>query len=230
MNPWQKEVEEYFVEWMLLGEVKRMPSGKRQRQPMKGQWMSYGRGKGMRGSDLPRRHYLCIDALHRIGEHSIDNAAVLVAGKEVPHATTSTAIYRHANVLRGGYYDEAKRRRHLGPGSTDLLGIWFRFYLSWRNWVLYSPEATLQYELARYPEGYERTRLKTLIHGIRRQAGGQLIEAAGMCNCMGPLALSFLDHDIASLREHAGELIQRISKARARFQPQTGTHATEHTV
>jgi hypothetical protein len=220
MDSWQKDMK-HFVEWMLLGEVVRTPSGKRQRQPMVGQWISYGRGKGMRGSDLRNRRFLCIEALTKIGGHSISYAAATVAHTAIPKSPI--------DVIRVGYY-EVKDRKPL-----DELGLWLRCYLDWRNWVLYSPEATLRFELTRYRESYgqmRRRRLQTLMERIRDQAGGQLIEAARMCNRIGPLALSFLDDDIASLREHAGELVERISDARARFQlqPQTGTDACEHTV
>ena len=174
MNPWQEDLE-YFVEWMLLGEVERMPSGKRQGQPMAGTWMSYGLGKGMRGSDLRLRQYLCIQALARIGKYSIEQAAALVAGGAARGS-------HYTNVIRVRYCQD-KHQQHLPvPGCMDTLGIWFTGYLSWRNWVLYSPEETLQHSMTEYRARYGQARarrLQTLRDIIRND--GDSIEMARVC-------------------------------------------------
>jgi hypothetical protein len=215
---WKEDVD-FFVDWMLLGEVARGFSGKRQRQPMKGAWISHGQGKGMRGSDKRLRRFVCIEALTRWGGESIHHAAEIIADRGIPRIS--------ADVIRVGYY-EVKEQQHTVVRGYGVAEMYFQQYLDWRNWVLYSLTETFQQASVEYRESYGKLRayrVEALMECIRRQASGPVIKAARMCRRMGPLGLCLLEHDMGSLREHAGELIHSIRDSQARLQPRVDVDA-----
>jgi|ERR1035441_2597435 hypothetical protein len=194
MNPWQEDLE-YFIEWMLLGEASRTPSG-RGFQPFVGAWILGGEG---RVSDLRLRRFVCISALAQIGKYSIDQAAAFVAGK---------ASGSQANVIRVGYYEVKARKGRPIPGwegCTREVAVWFERYLFWRYWVVCSPEEDLRFSKAKYRERYSQPyarRLQALTDSIRRD--GDLIKLARICiDIGGPPERCWFDCDIGSLRELA---------------------------
>lgn len=138
----------YFFGFVLLDKTTRPPSGKRQTQPMKGFWMSRSREQHMRGSDVPARRNVCIKALATVGGVSVTSAAAQVA-YDLDESTAS-----RVDSIRTGYYEQ-------GVNQADWNVFWGSF-LSWREWVLESPQARLDFFLNQYENEQGEARRKAL--------------------------------------------------------------------
>ena len=124
--------------------------------------MMAGEGKSqLRSSDSSERHFICIEAWHKIRGVSIQTAAAHVA-TELGKRTD-----REVEVIRNGYYEFRRRCRLL----RGLLELWISSFFSWRDWVLSSDESTIQFALTKYREKYGRARMipmAKLMNTIRR--------------------------------------------------------------
>ena len=138
----------YFVAFVLLDEARRLPSGKRQRQPMKGVWMAGQMKAGLRLSDRRFRQSVCIQALRAIGGKSVTEAAAYVAA--VAGKTTAAEV----TVLRVGYYE-------CRPGLLSW-NLFRTQFLHWRAWVFASDEALLKRTLDDYGRRFDQRRVQSL--------------------------------------------------------------------
>jgi hypothetical protein len=147
----------YFVDYVLLDEAWRTPSGKRQTKPMKGFWM-LGQGKlSLRQSDSRVRRSACIEAFKRVERMSVGRAAAHVASALGRRSAAAV------EVMRVAYY-ECASGRHQWRSFFDQ-------FLFWRKWVLKSNQETLRSVLNDYGREFgqsRRQRLAGLFDRIRR--------------------------------------------------------------
>ena len=154
-----KEDLPYFLAFVLQDEASRVPSGKRQTQPMRGFWMSRGGKVSMRKSDSRLRSSVCIEALRTIEQLSVEKAAAKVA-TELGRRTAAEVA-----VIRVAYYECRV--------SPHRLNSFVGQFLLWRDWVLGSDAETLQFLLKLYGKEFgksARERLARLFDGIRSDA------------------------------------------------------------
>jgi hypothetical protein len=147
----------YFVPFVLLDEIIRISSGKRQTMPRNGFWMSRTGKTGMRGSDGRLRRNVCIDALREIGGKSVDKAASEVA------TTMGRRTASWVSRIRVDYYQRRPERA--------VRNMFFSQFISWREWVVESSEETLEFILGFYGREFgqnRRRRLTALIEKIRQ--------------------------------------------------------------
>ena len=145
----------FFLDFVLLDEAWRLPSGKRQREPMNGFWMSGQLKAGMRGSDGRLRSAVCIEALRRVGGMSVGKAAAAVA---VYRGGKRTAA--KVQVLRVGYYE-------CRPDTVS----WDFFvgqFLHLREWALQLDEEALEHLLELYQRSFGKPRRRALAACIQR--------------------------------------------------------------
>lgn len=146
----------YFVSLVLLDEAWRFPSGKRQKQPMTGFWISYTNPVGMRLSDAAHRRVVCVEALCRVGGLTIVDAAKHVA------AVLGMGTERKVRQIRVAYHKQRGRK---------LANTFYGQFLSWREWLLKSEDHTLQFALDKYGHEFtqpRRRRLERLFEDVRR--------------------------------------------------------------
>ena len=147
----------YFVDYVLLDEAHRRPSGKRQIKPMSGFWMSrQGNWSAIRESDRRMRWCVAIEALKNVGQMPVEKAAVEVARVQ----GRSTA--REVAVIRVAYY-ECRLGRY-------QLNSFFQNFLHWRKWLLASDEETLRVILNHYGKEFRevwRSRMARLFDEVR---------------------------------------------------------------
>jgi hypothetical protein len=146
----------YFLEFVLLDEAWRAPSGKRQVKPMEGMWMVRHGNSGMRESDRRLRCNVCIHTLNEIGGMTVEKAAAHVA---TLLGRTSAA---EVAVIRVAYYERP-------PGALRSQAFHLQF-IDWRAWVFRSNEETLRFFLDEYKRGFgnhRHQRLAKLIQNLR---------------------------------------------------------------
>jgi hypothetical protein len=150
----------YFLEFVLLDEAWRAPSGKRQAKPMEGNWMSIHGNSGMRESDRRLRCSVCIHTLKEIGGMTVEKAAAHVATLLGRKSEAEVA------VIRVAYYERP-------PGTLRCQAFHSQF-IDWRAWVLRSDEETLRFFLDEYQRGFglhRHQRLANLIWNLRDDRG-----------------------------------------------------------
>ena len=145
---------QYFVEFVLLDELKRKPAGKRQTRPLVGFWSQTNGKKGLRKSDRRERINVCIEALRKISGLSVSDAAIEVA--KILDETLSNQV----DVIRTGYYScaHADYRNH------------YRHFVSWREWVLKANADTIEHSVRAFAKeiGPNRAmKLKSLFDRLR---------------------------------------------------------------
>lgn len=145
---WPDDLD-YFCLYILLDEATRTPSGKRQTRPFAGFWVEWGGKPAFRKSDAQERYYVCIEALHKLGQVPIQKAAAYVA------AVVGKGTDRAVEVIRDGYYG-FRQHRHLS------LELWVSMFFSWRDWVLSSDAFTIGFALARYYEKHGPARMERM--------------------------------------------------------------------
>lgn len=150
----------YFLEFVLLDEARRHPSGKRQLEPLKGFWMSrQGHLRDMRRSDRRIRWCVCIEALRSVGQMPVEKAAAEVAGM----LGLSTA--KDVAVIRVAYYESRFGRYQLNS--------FFHSFLHWRKWLLSSNEETIRVILDLYGRQFgqsQQARMAALFTAVRSDA------------------------------------------------------------
>ncbi|MBZ5677182.1 MAG: hypothetical protein LAP61_23300 [Acidobacteriia bacterium] len=138
----------YFVMFVLLDEAKRYPIGKRWSKALRGFWITRSREPNMRVSDRIVRRNVCIEALKVIGRLPVTMAAIDV-GIQIGQSTDA-----EVDVIRTSYYDR-------GVDKAAWNVFWGSF-LSWREWVLTSPQARLDFFLNQYESEQGRARRRSL--------------------------------------------------------------------
>jgi hypothetical protein len=140
---------DYFVPYVLLGECRREPSGKRQRQSMIGPWMSRQGTLKMRGSDRRLRCAVCIEALTKIGRESVDQAAARVV------TLLGEQSAKQVDVIRVAYYE-------VRPAGQHQLGLFYDSFLRWRQLGLTYDDAELPCILDSYAKDVDHSRMESL--------------------------------------------------------------------
>jgi len=144
----------YFLALVLLDETWRFPSGKRQKEPMDGFWMSGQLERDMRLSDRRLRQNVCIYAIRDVEGMSIEKAATHV-GVFLGKRTAA-----QVNVLRVAYYEAPPDRR-----SYDFF---FGQFLHLREWALRVNEETAEYFMEQSQRNFGAPRRSTLARWIKR--------------------------------------------------------------
>ena len=126
----------YFVRFVLLDEAWRQSNGKRWTKALKGFWITWSRQPKMRVSDRIVRRNVCMEALKVVGGLPVTMAAIEV-GIQVGQSTDA-----EVDVIRTSFYDR-------GVDKAAWNVFWGSF-LSWREWVLTSPQERLHFFLNQY--------------------------------------------------------------------------------
>ena len=138
----------YFVRFVLLDDARRQPIGKRWTKALKGFWISWSRAPKMRISDRIVRRNVCIEALKVIGGLPVAMAAIEVA------ITLGESTDSEVDSIRTSYYDRGV--------DKAAWNVFLGSFLSWREWVLTSPQATLDFSLNQYESEQGKARRGSL--------------------------------------------------------------------
>lgn len=145
----------YFLSFVLLDEASREPSGRRhQTQPLKGFWSSRSGATNLRGTDLPLRRRVCIDAIRQVDGKAISKCAAEIGA--ILGANTADDV----EMIRIKYYEDRNK--------SNEYEAFFSKFLFWRKWAIESDTRTIQFVLELYETDYDADRRQLLADLIGR--------------------------------------------------------------
>ena len=172
---------EFFVQYLLSDEANRSPARKTKHQTrtLGAMHMEFPARCGLRGSDRPRRMFVCITALTSMGI-TLKSACVRVAelletelGKSRrgrPSGSQRTEeLMNKAGTVRSIFNSVGKRATPIN------FALYLGSFRSWRAWALASDEETLEFFTDKFEKerGVQATkRWRTAIEDLRKKYSG----------------------------------------------------------